>query len=322
MTTPNDDTPSTPPTRSGVPGDPHLNAVSAAARAERARRERADSPRRKLAARGTGARSKQPPATTTSNDDTPPAWSPIRGAPARQDEQHSTISMMVVAFLLVAALAVAAVLFIGLNSGDEADPEFSSNTTVVPTSVSSGGAPPVSAPAGSDGDETATDTDPGATGDGIAVSTPAEIVAIQAFDPYGDNGQENDTQAGQALADGSGSTSWPTECYSDPYLNGKGGVGLMLTLSNAGTGLLSVDSLRGPFDIAVYGVSAETPPTTLDGWSQIGESRRSEQPGTVEVAVATPSTHLLVWLNELGPDEVCSEANPYRGRLGEISFGP
>jgi hypothetical protein len=31
---------------------------------------------------------------------------------------------------------------------------------------------------------------------------------------------------------------------------------------------------------------------------------------------------VLVWLMELGPDEVCTEHNPYRGRLGEISFTP
>ena len=36
----------------------------------------------------------------------------------------------------------------------------------------------------------------------------------------------------------------------------------------------------------------------------------------------TPANYVLVWLKELGRDEACSESNPYRGRLGEISFGP
>ena len=307
----------TPTGRGGVPGDPHLNAVSAAARRERARRERADSPRPTLAARAASVRHKdQPVAAPTTGDDTPPAWSPIRGPSARQDEQHSTVSLVVVAMLLVAALVVAGVLFVGLNRGDESD-DFTDDT-IVPTSVAS--APVPGADATTDTQAPAEDGAPAPTAAPVVV--PAEIVAIQAFDPYGDNGSENDVQAGQALADGSESTSWPTECYSDPYLNGKGGVGLMLTLSNAGTGLLSVDSLRGPYELSVFSVSAETPPIDLEGWAQIGEARRSESPGTVEVAVATPATHLLVWLNELGPDEVCSDANPYRGRLGEISFVP
>jgi hypothetical protein len=40
--------------------------------------------------------------------------------------------------------------------------------------------------------------------------------------------------------------------------------------------------------------------------------------GTVDVA----ATHLLVWLKELGKDDACSSANPYKGRLGEISYQP
>ncbi len=307
------------PSRSAVPGDPHLNAVTAAAKRERAELGDTGTTRRKRPARPARSTTKQrtgpTPTVPTSGDDTPPAWSPMRGSPAKQDEQHSAVSLMVVAMLLVAALVVAGVLFVGLNRGDE--PNDLTDDTVVPESVASAPAPADGAP--TDGAA----VDDGATGDDAAVpAIPAEIVAIQAFDPYGDNGTENDSQAGNALADGSPSTFWRTECYSDPYLNGKGGVGLLLTLSNAGTGTLTVESQIGPYELAFYSVADGVPPPTLDGWEQVGDARRSEQPGTVEVAVNNPATHLLVWLNELGPDEVCTERNPNRGRLGEIAFEP
>ncbi len=301
--------------RSGIPGDPHLNAVAAAAKRERAELGDTGTTRRKRPALPVAKQRSRPnPAMATSGDDTPPAWSPMRGSPAKQDEQHSTMSLMVVALLLVAALVVAGVLFVGLNRGDE--PGDFTDDTVVPESVASAPAA-VDDPAG-DADA----PDDGDGDEGAAPGIPAEIVAIQAFDPYGDNGTENDIQAGNALADGSASTYWRTECYSDPFLNGKGGVGLLLTLSNAGTGTLTVDSLIGPYELAFYSISDGAPPPTLDGWNQVGDPQRSDQPGTVEVSVGTPSTHLLVWLNELGPDEVCTERNPNRGRLGEIAFEP
>ena len=53
---------------------------------------------------------------------------------------------------------------------------------------------------------------------------------ITAWDPDGSNGSENDAQAPLALADGSGATSWSTECYSSQYMGGKSGVGLIVTL--------------------------------------------------------------------------------------------
>src|SRR4029453_8690907 len=82
----------------------------------------------------------------------------------------------------------------------------------------------------------------------VATIAPADvhITTIQAWDPDGDNGTENDTQAGLAIADGSASTSWPTECYSNKFLSGKRGVGLIISLSGASTGTFHVDSLNAP----------------------------------------------------------------------------
>ena len=159
---------------------------------------------------------------------------------------------------------------------------------------------------------------------GSVTIAPADvrITTIQAWDPDGDNGTENDTQAGLAIADGSSSTAWPTECYSNKFLSGKRGVGLIITLSGPSTGTFHVESLNAPYQIEVRTSTAATPPTDLDAWQQVGEKFASEQPGAIDVAVESPASFVLVWLMELGPDEVCTEKNPFRGRLGEISFTP
>jgi hypothetical protein len=154
-----------------------------------------------------------------------------------------------------------------------------------------------------------------------ATAGPVTISSIAAWDPYGTNGSENDAQAPLALADGSGATSWSTECYSSQYMGGKQGVGLIVTLSAAAAGRLQLESVNAPYAVEVYASAEATPPTALEGWgAPVGEKAYSTSPGVVEASVATPAAHLLVWLTELGPDSGCSSANPYRGRLAEITF--
>jgi hypothetical protein len=157
---------------------------------------------------------------------------------------------------------------------------------------------------------------------GAVEGADARIVTVQAWDPDGDNGRENDAQANLAIADGSASTMWATECYQDRYLGGKSGVGLILGLNGVAAGTLSVESANGPYQIDVMTATGAAAPAQLDGWSKVGDTRFSDSPGTIDVEITEPANYLLVWLKELGPDEVCTSANPYRGRLGEISFGP
>jgi serine/threonine-protein kinase len=206
------------------------------------------------------------------------------------------------------------------------DPSDRSFDTVVPGESTPGTEAPTDAPTTpADGTGSAdADPDPG-DGDAAPTEVPrvqVDVVGVQAWDPDGTNATENDSQAGLALADGSASTAWPTECYSDKYLGGKRGVGLVLTLSAPSAGTLSVDALNGPYQLDVYATDADAPPGDLAGWQQIGDTSFAEQPETVTVDVGVAATHLLVWLKELGPDEACSNANPYRGRLGEISYVP
>ncbi len=93
-----------------------------------------------------------------------------------------------------------------------------------------------------------------------------------------------------------------------------------MNLSGPGVGTLSVTSLNGPYQLEVYTTTAAEPPADLDGWSRVGPIRYADDPETIDARIETAATHLLVWLKELGPDDACSTANPFRGRLGEISF--
>ena len=148
-------------------------------------------------------------------------------------------------------------------------------------------------------------------------STSLEVVA---WDPFGDNGSENDAQAPLAIADGSRDTAWSTECYNDQYLGAKPGVGLIVTLPELSNGRLEFETLNAPFQIEVYRTDAVEPPLSLESWVQVGSMSYGVEPGAVAVSVNEASTHLAIWLKELGPDDACSSANPYRGRIGELQW--
>ena len=143
---------------------------------------------------------------------------------------------------------------------------------------------------------------------------------VTAWDPFGDNGSENDAQAPLAIADGSRDTAWSTECYNDQYLGAKPGVGLVVTLPELSSGRLEFETLNAPFQIEVYRTDAVEPPLSLDSWVQVGSLSYGVEPGAIAVSVGEASTHLAIWLKELGPDDACSSANPYRGRIGELQW--
>ena len=143
---------------------------------------------------------------------------------------------------------------------------------------------------------------------------------VTAWDPFGDNGSENDAQAPLAIADGSRDTAWSTECYNDQYLGAKPGVGLVVTLPELSNGRLEFETLNAPFQIEVYRTDAVEPPLSLDSWVQVGSLSYGVEPGAIAVSVGEASTHLAIWLKELGPDDACSSVNPYRGRIGELQW--
>ncbi len=85
---------------------------------------------------------------------------------------------------------------------------------------------------------------------------------------------------------------------------------------------LAVDVINAPYQLRFFASDAATPPTDLDAWGpELGAKAFDSEPGTVTSAIPpAPASHMLVLLNEIGQDDTCTEENPYRGRLGEITL--
>ncbi len=224
-------------------------------------------------------------------------------------------SMLVVAVLLVVAALVGGLLWFNLQYGGG---ESAATTTVLPTGDTVAPTDPltgavVAPPADAAPDPAA---DPAAPPTG-----PATITAVTAFDPDGDN-VENDAATSLALADGDATTSWATSCYESQYMGGKRGVGLVVSFDQLTQQALTVDVINAPYQLQFFALADEVAPTDLALWGPaVGTKQFADQPGTVTSdSPPVPVRHVLILLNELGRDDSCSDAHPYQGRLGEIAL--
>ena len=218
-------------------------------------------------------------------------------------------SMLVVAVLLVIALLVGGLLWFNLQYGGG---EAASTTTVLPASDTVAPADPATG-------AVAAPVDPAAAA--AAPTGPATITAVTAFDPDGDN-EENNADTALALADGVATTSWATSCYESQYMGAKRGVGLVVSFDQLTQQSLSVDVINAPYQLQFFASADDVAPTDPAQWGPaIGTKSFADQPATVTSATPpAPARHMLILLNELGRDDSCTEAHPYRGRLGEITL--
>jgi len=229
-------------------------------------------------------------------DRTPPAGTELRGKPARGLTQEWKPAFTVVTILIVAALIVGVLLWSSMEFGS-ADP-----ATSVPAA------------------STAADDDDG-DAPNAAPPVAATIATITAYDPDGD-GTENDGDAVLASADGVPETSWRTVCYADRFLGGKRGVGLVVSFDVPTQQAVQVDVLSSPYQVTFLTVDTEAIPTSMEGWGpELGPTEFADETGTVTSPIpAAPVRHMLIMFKELGRDGTCTDANPYRGRLGEIAL--
>jgi serine/threonine protein kinase len=230
-----------------------------------------------------------PVAVETKPDTTPRAGAPIRGRPARSMQQSYTPSLIVVGALLAAAAIAAIVLWVVAGADDGGPP-----TT-----------PPATSPAGG-------------TATAGAPARPATIARVSAYHAAGETG----TTDGQvsAVTDDDPATTWLTECYADEFLGGAP-VGIAVTLDRRATGTLSFDVVSEPYQLEVFAVTGDLPESPEAWGAAVGGTRASLDAGSVEVQFdGQPVRHLLILFLELGSDEGCSGANPYRGELGDIAF--
>lgn len=291
-------------------------------------------------AAGSGASRRAAPASAAApadagvDDDTPPSGRPLRGAPAKEFGQRRTPSLFVVGALIAVALVVAAVLWATLTFGGA---DSTAPTTALPsddgatdTASDTGGAALVpGADTGADtGTATDTATDAGAaagSGDDVGPNEPvidpseASIVATATFDPDGDFQEEDGTLA--FATDGDPSTDWRTSCYSNEFMGAKNGVGIVVTFDTPVARPLRVDVGSSNYIVNFYGAIGSDVPETFEAWGDDYDSQFGSEPTVLTSAVPSqPVDHVLVLLQQLGSDDGCSETNPYRGRLAEISF--
>ena len=229
---------------------------------------------------------RQRPTETVTRDRTPPAPQRVQARPNRQYEQHRGPSLMLVAALVGVAVIVIVVLWATLRAGDAA--EFPSVTTVA--------------------------------GAGDSSSLVAAVSGITTYDPEGDGVENADVLA--AALDGDPSTAWRTACYATEYLDGKRGVGIVVTMTDASTGTLSIDIDSAPWIVDVLTTDAPDVPATITDWGPALVSDSSFQGEVLTVAVPRPSRHILVLMRQVSRDPGCSADNPYRGTISELSFAP
>ncbi|MFM2070218.1 MAG: hypothetical protein RLZZ623_481 [Actinomycetota bacterium] len=244
----------------------------------------------------TSARTPATPTRTDQRDRTPTGQGRIERRPNRQFEQRRGPSLIVVGLLLLTAIIVSAILWSTLGTGDSNGDRAAAATV-----------PLASAPAASSAP--------------VAIDPGSGIIAVVAYDPDGDDGQENNGQAPLVL-DGNPDTGWSTSCYSSEYLGGKAGVGVVASLGSVQAGRLTVSVASAPWILEVYGSSADAIPTTYAGWGPPLSSNNGTAAKTVELQVTTPVHHLLVSLHQLGRGASCSSDNPFSGTIAEVQFEP
>ena len=232
----------------------------------------------------------RPAAPAVRPDKTPPATKRPVQQPNRKFQHRNGPSMAIVGGLLAAAFVVGLVLWITMGTD-------SSNGVTVPSTVVPD-------------DTSVASTQPAATG---------SIVGVHSFDPDGNDRTENEQLAPLAI-DGNPATEWHTVCYSDKYLGGKTGVGLVVDLGTASTGTLTVDIGSAPFQLRVFGAPDGQEPSSFSGFSTAIDSFNGTELTTVSAAVTQPARWLLVSFVELGSNNDCAN-NPYRGAIRELTFG-
>jgi serine/threonine-protein kinase len=222
-------------------------------------------------------------------DRTPPSTAAPRQHPNRSYQHRTGPSLAIVGGLLLIALIIGLVLLATLNDHGKG---FVPPTTLAPaTAAAAGGAP----------------------------ATSVGIVSVSTFDPDGDDPTENDNLVGAAI-DGNPSTEWMTLCYSDRFMSGKEGVGLVADLGANATGTFTAVIASAPYQVKVFTAPDGPRPTSFASWGAPVQSFASTTVGDVSVQLTTPVRYVLVSFNELGSDSACK--NPFRGRIAELTFAP
>jgi eukaryotic-like serine/threonine-protein kinase len=200
-----------------------------------------------------------PAPTATPTAPHPPGAAPPRAAPTRAPRPRRWIVPLIVGAVAATALVVAALLLTRTQAGDDL------LDAVEPRP---------------------------------AVDGPVQVVAAQAFDPIGGDG-ENDELA-PAAADGDPATAWRTERYDTrSFGNLKPGVGIAVQLDRR-VDLASLVARSPNRDWAAQVYVADSPSTTLEGWGDpVAAAIDIDGDATFALDDAT-GRWVLLWITDLG----------------------
>ena len=148
---------------------------------------------------------------------------------------------------------------------------------------------------------------------------PVSVTSIRSYDPDGEDGLENEAMI-PFLTDNNPETSWTTVCYGNQYFGSKTGVGILVQLSGIGLGTLATTFGTAPWSAEVFASTSETVPTSLDGWGLRVANASSLTAGAATFEVASPARNVLLVLREAGRSSTCSNNNPFKGSLSDLSF--
>ena len=148
---------------------------------------------------------------------------------------------------------------------------------------------------------------------------PVSVVSMRSYDPDGEDRQENEAMIPN-LTDKNPATLWTTVCYGNQYFGSKGGVGVVVQLSGIGIGSLAATFATAPWNADVFVSTSKAIPTTLAGWGPRVTDSFGSQAGTATFTVATPARNVLLYMREAGRSTSCSNSNPFKGMLSDLSF--
>ena len=147
-------------------------------------------------------------------------------------------------------------------------------------------------------------------------SQPLAIQQVDAYDPYGDDGNEKDDRAANAI-DGNPESVWSTDGYNDDFQSEralKPGVGLALDVGTARTaGKLELTLGAPGAHVAVYGLDGASMPgvsgglpkdqrLTDAGWQELVPARQVGRRVTIELPGQGEYRFYLIWFTSLPQD--------------------
>ena len=144
------------------------------------------------------------------------------------------------------------------------------------------------------------------------------VVGMRSYDPNGDN-QENEAMIPN-LTDNNPATTWTTVCYSSQYFGSAAGVGVVVQLSGMGIGTLAATFRSAPWNAEVFVSPGKAIPATIEGWGLRVADSYGTTAGPATFSVTTPGQNVLLLMREAGRSSSCSDNNPYKGILSELSF--